>query len=91
MLAELDELEQETLDEQMLNIGTTTELPSVPQTELPKHEKGFLICHFITTQRTLNVHIQVHVDGILATTVIYKTGTNYCNYGDLSKCCMEHE
>jgi len=39
LLAELDELEQETLDEQMLNIGTTTELPSVPQTELPKHEK----------------------------------------------------
>lgn len=39
LLAELDELEQETLDEQMLNIGTTTELPSVPQTELPKKEK----------------------------------------------------
>ena len=41
LLAELDELEQETLDEQMLNIGTTAELPNVPQTELPKHERGF--------------------------------------------------
>ena len=43
LLAELDELEQETLDEQMLNIGSSAELPNVPSTELPKQEKGFLI------------------------------------------------
>ena len=37
MNAELEELEQEDLDEQMLNIGTPAqELPSVPDTELPK-------------------------------------------------------
>ena len=41
LLQELDELEQETLDEQMLNIGptATAELPNVPQTELPKAGK----------------------------------------------------
>ena len=38
-MAELEDLEQETLDEQMLNLGGTAsaaELPSVPETELPK-------------------------------------------------------
>ena len=43
LLAELDELEQETLDEQMLNIGSAAELPNVPRTELPKQERGSLI------------------------------------------------
>lgn len=41
--AELEELEQEDLDEQMLNIGpvadTTPNLPSVPDTELPSRPK----------------------------------------------------
>lgn len=42
LMAELEDLEQETLDEQMLNLGGTAsaaELPSVPETELPKAEK----------------------------------------------------
>lgn len=39
--AELEELEQEDLDEQMLNIGGTEapELPSVPDTDLPSSSK----------------------------------------------------
>ena len=32
---ELEELEQEGLDEQLLEVGGTTDLPSVPATELP--------------------------------------------------------
>ena len=45
-MAELEDLEQETLDEQMLNIGGTptgAELPSVPDTELPKRGKCNLL------------------------------------------------
>lgn len=40
--AELEELEQEDLDEQMLNIGGSTvpELPSVPDTELPQPSRA---------------------------------------------------
>ena len=37
--AELEELEQEGLDEQMLNIDKTPDLPSVPDTELPVQKK----------------------------------------------------
>ena len=37
--AELEELEQEDLDEQMLNIDKTPDLPSVPETELPATKK----------------------------------------------------
>ena len=32
---ELEELEQEGLDEQLLEVGGTADLPSVPATELP--------------------------------------------------------
>ena len=43
LLAELEELEQEDLDETLLNVGGTTELPSVPSTELPQPEGKFEI------------------------------------------------
>lgn len=38
--AELEELEQEDLDEQMLNIGAAPDLPAVPDTELPEPSKA---------------------------------------------------
>lgn len=41
---ELEELEQEGLDEQLLEVGGTADLPSVPATELPA-APGELINH----------------------------------------------
>ena len=35
LMNELEELEQEGLDEQLLEVGGTADLPSVPATELP--------------------------------------------------------
>lgn len=35
MNAELEELEQEGLDEELLKVGGTADLPTVPTTELP--------------------------------------------------------
>lgn len=40
---ELEELEQEGLDEQLLEVGGTADLPSVPATELPA-APGQLLC-----------------------------------------------
>ena len=49
MNAELEELEQEDLDEQMLNIGGTAapELPSVPDTDLPEPSNLYYNFHII--------------------------------------------
>ena len=35
LMNELEELEQEGLDEQLLEVGGTADLPNVPATELP--------------------------------------------------------
>lgn len=48
--AELEELEQEDLDEQMINIGAPShELPSVPDTELPERGKYLMACISMNT------------------------------------------
>lgn len=40
LMAELEELEQEDLDKEMLDLGsTTTDLPEVPAAEVPKPSK----------------------------------------------------
>ena len=45
-MAELEELEQEGLDEDLLKISGTASLPNVPSTELPATPgMSFLGCH----------------------------------------------